>query len=234
MRIKAIKTRIFLPSENLIKFIEDYFLVFKDEDILVITSKIVALSEGRFVKKIGNIEKIALIKRESDFCIRSKYAYLTIKDGMVMASAGVDESNAQDNIILLPRDSFKTADKIRKYFVKKHNLKNFGVVITDSRSLPLRKGIAGVSLGHAGFCGLKDYRESLDIFKRPFKTSIVNVADSLATAAVFCMGEGDERKPLALIRDASVQYCNKVDKDELKIDIRDDMYRSIFRAKIKL
>ncbi|MFA5644538.1 MAG: coenzyme F420-0:L-glutamate ligase [Patescibacteria group bacterium] len=233
MKIKAIKTRIFKPSENLIEFIQKYLPKIEEETILVITSKIVALSEGRLVKKTSEKEKIKLIKSESNFCIPSKYAYLTIKNDVVMANAGVDESNAQDNIILLPKDSFSSAHKIRNYFVKKHYLKNFGVIITDSRSLPLRRGITGVSLGYAGFAGLKDYRHSLDIFGRPFKFSVVNVVDSLAVSAVLCMGEGDEKKPLAIITKAPVKYSDKIKRNELKIDIKDDMYGPIFRAKIK-
>ncbi len=233
MKIKTIKTRIFEPSENLIEFIENYLPKIQEETILVITSKIVALSEGRLIEKTSKKEKIKLIKKESDFFVNSKYAYLTIKDGMVMANSGVDESNAQDNIILLPKNSFLTAKKIRDYFLKKHSIKNFGVIITDSRSMPLRKGIVGVSLGYAGFSGLKDYRHSLDIFGRPFKTSIVNVADSLATAAVLCMGEGDEKKPLAIIEKAPVIYLNKIKKNELLMNLANDMYRPIFRNKLK-
>lgn len=233
MKIKTIKTRIFRPSENLIKFIESYVPKIQEETILVVTSKIVALSEGRLIKKTSKEEKIKIIKKESDFFVNSKYAYLTIKDGVVMANAGIDESNAQDSMILLPKNSFLSAQKIRDYFLKKHSMKNFGVIITDSRSMPLRKGIVGASVGYAGFSGLKDYRQSLDIFGRPFKSSIVNIADSLAISAVLCMGEGDERKPLAIIEKAPVAYLSKIKKNELLMNISDDMYRPIFRNKLK-
>ena len=233
MKIKTIKTRIFKPSENLIKFIEDYLPEIKEETVLLITSKIVALSEGRLVKISGDKEKVELIKKESDFCVRSKYAYITIKDGMVMASAGVDESNAQGNIILLPKDSFVTASKVRNYFIKKYKIKKLAVIITDSRSMPLRKGITGSALGYAGFSALKDYCKSLDIFGRPFKHSIVNVADSLATSAVLCMGEGSERRPLAIIKKVPIEYVDKINRGELLVNIKDDMYGPIFRAKLK-
>lgn len=233
MKIKAIKTRIFTPNENLVTFIENYFPIFKENTILVVTSKIVALSEGRIIKETKELSKEEIIKRECEVFLPSKYVCLTIRDGVVMANAGVDESNANGNIILLPNDSFKTASQLRSYFIKKHNLKNFGVIITDSRSLPLRAGITGVALGYAGFEGLKDYRLELDIFKRPFHFSRVDVADSLATAAVLEMGEGDERRPLALISATKIKFKNITKRHELDIDLRDDMYGPIYRKKFK-
>ncbi len=229
MKIKAIKTTIFRPRQNIYSFIEKYLPVIKENMILVVTSKIVALAEGRVEKNINEDSKMEIIKKESEFVFPTKYVCLTIKDGIVMANAGVDESNANGDIILLPRDSFLAATKIRNYFKKKFQLNNFGVIITDSRCLPLRSGITGVALGYAGFRGLKDYRKQLDIFGRPFHFSRVDVADSLATAAVYCMGEGDERRPLATISDSGVEYCSRVNKNELKIDIKEDIYGPLFK-----
>jgi coenzyme F420-0:L-glutamate ligase len=229
MKIKAIKTRIFKPRENLLMFIEKYLPSISERSVLVVTSKIVALAEGRLVKYVDAKNKEKIIKDECEFSLQTKYVLLTIKDGVVMANAGVDESNADGNIILLPSDSFKAAEKIRKYFCNKYKLKELGVIITDSRCLPLRAGITGVALGYAGFEGLKSYKKTLDIFGRPFKYSRVDVADSLATATVLCMGEGDERMPLAIIKEAPIKYCEKINKKELKIDIKEDMYGPLFR-----
>ncbi len=230
MKIQAIKTRIFRPKENLLRFIAGYLPRIKEKTILVVTSKIVALAEGRLRAKVNEKNKYKIIKRESDFVLPSKFVYLTIKDGQILANAGIDESNADGKLILLPKNSFEAAAKIRNYFRKKHNLKNFGVIITDSRCLPLRAGITGLALGYAGFKGLKEYRRQLDIFGRPFKYSRVDVADSLATAAVLLMGEGDEKQPLAIISEAPVEYCHKIYKNELKINIKEDMYGPIFKA----
>jgi len=58
------------------------------------------------------------------------------------------------------------------------------------------------------------------------------VADCLATAAVLCMGEGKERQPLALITNAPVEFVEKVNKKELYIDPREDLYQPLF-ARIK-
>jgi F420-0:gamma-glutamyl ligase len=230
MKIQAIKTRIFKPREKLLPFIENYLPVIKENAVLVVTSKIVALSQGRFMPKIDESSKAKIIRQESEFVLPTKRVFLTIKDGQVMANAGVDESNGNGQLILLPRDSFKTAEQIRKHFKKKHGLKNLAVIITDSRCLPLRAGITGMAIGYAGFKGLKKYHRLPDIFGRPFKYSRVNIADSLATAAVLLMGEGDEQQPLAVVTGAPIKYTNQIDKDELKIDIREDMYGPLFKT----
>jgi len=230
MEIQAIKTRIFKPREKLLPFIENYLPVIKEGTVLVVTSKIVALSQGRFAPKVDENTKAKIIQQESEFVLPTKHVFLTIKDGQVMANAGVDESNANGQLILLPRDSFKTAQKVRAYFKRKHKLRNLGVIITDSRCLPLRAGITGMAIGYAGFKGLKKYRHLPDIFGRPFKFSRVNLADGLATAAVLLMGEGDEKQPLAVISGAPIAYTNQMDEDELKIDIREDMYGPLFKA----
>ncbi len=232
MKIKTVKTRIFRPGEDLIKFVENYFPTFKEEDVLVITSKVVSLAEGRIIKKTEGLKKEDIIKKESDFFLAGKYAPITIKDGVVMMSAGIDESNANGSYILLPKDSFKTASNVRNYFIKKHKLKKFGVIITDSRSIPLRRGVAGFSVGYAGIKALKDYRKSKDIFGKAFHFSVVNTIDSLAVVAVLCMGEGKEQKPLALISEAPISFTDRINRNELKVKVKDDMYYPIFSAKI--
>ncbi len=236
MQIKTIKTRVFKENENLLDFILKYVKKLPEKSILVITSKIVALSEGRTAQIDPNIShdkmREKIIKSESDFALKTKLVWLTIKDGMVMASAGIDESNANGKLILLPKNSFKLAEIIRLKLKEKFKIKNLGVLITDSRTFPLRAGITGVSLGYAGFKGIRDYRGTPDIFGRILKFSRTDVADSLATSAVLYMGEGKEQIPLVVIKDAPVEFVEKINKNELKIDIREDLYQPLF-AKIK-
>ena len=148
-----------------------------------------------------------------------------------MANAGVDESNAKGKLILLPKDSFRSAERIRSELLQKFGLKRLGVLITDSKTVPLRAGVTGVALGYAGFCGVRDYRGKSDIFGRKFVYSRSNISDGLATAAVLTMGEGREKYPIAIIENAPVQFCQKVRKAELKIKLEDDMYRPLFSGK---
>lgn len=233
MEIKAIKTRIFKRGENLLAFVIKYVPRLKNGDIVVITSKIVAYSEGRYVYPYTKNMRDKIIAEESSFTLRTKYTWLTIKDGAVMASAGVDESNADNMLILLPKDSFETAKIIRKEMMKYFGIKKIGVLITDSRLLPLRAGVVGVALGYAGFKGVRDYRGTPDLFGRKLKLSRTDVADSLATAAVLCMGEGKECQPLAIIRNGPVVFTDKINKKELFIEPSKDIYAPLFQSFIK-
>lgn len=225
MKIRAIKTRVFKENENLADFVFQYIKKLPEKSMLVVTSKIAALSEGRTAPLK---DKVKLIKQESQWAKNTKYTYLTIKDKSVMPCAGIDESNGNGRLILLPKDSFAVAKKLRRAALKKFKIKKLGVVITDSRTTPLRAGITGMAVGYAGFKGIKDYRGQKDIFGRVLQVSQVNVADSLATAAVLLMGEGKEQQPLAIIENAPMAFGEKANRAQLNIALKDDMYRPLF------
>ncbi|MES2023422.1 MAG: coenzyme F420-0:L-glutamate ligase [Patescibacteria group bacterium] len=233
MQIKAIKTKVFKENEDLFLFVLKYIKKIPENSVLVVTSKIVSLAEGRAVPLKDEKQKIKIIKQESSFALKTKITWLTIKDGMVMAAAGVDESNADGKLILLPKDSFKSAEILRKKLMQKFKVKNIGVLITDSRLMPLRAGVVGVALGYAGFKGIKNYIGKRDIFGRKFKMEQTDVADSLATAAVLCMGEGAECQPLALMTDVPAVFTNKINKKELIIDPKKDLYLPLFGSILK-
>lgn len=226
MNVKTFRTSVFGEGEDLVLFIQKYIKKPKEGSVIVITSKIVALSEGRTADLR---QKVQMIKSESQFALKTKYAWLTIKEGTVMANAGVDESNAKSGLVLLPKDSFASAALIRNALRKKWGLRKLGVLVTDSRLMPLRAGVVGVALGYAGFKGVRDYRGTKDIFGRVLKMSRTDVADSLATAAVLEMGEGSERMPLAMIEGARIEFSDRVDRHELVIDIKDDLYYPLFQ-----
>jgi coenzyme F420-0:L-glutamate ligase len=229
MKIEARKTRVFKENENLFSFITSYLPKVSEGSVIVITSKIVALSEGRTAVIKNNKEKDLLIKKESTFALRTELVWLTVKDGTVMANAGIDESNANGKIILLPKDSFKSAVQLHTKLMKHYKIKKLGILITDSRLMPLRAGVVGVALGYAGFSGIKNYVGKKDMFGRKFKFEQTDIADSLATAAVLCMGEGNEQKPLAVITGASIVFTNKLNKNELRIDPKKDLYAPLFK-----
>lgn len=235
MKVRPVKTSVFKEGGDLSAFILRHIKKIKDGSVLVVTSKIVALAEGRTAIAKTEKEKEAIIKRESEFMLKTKYVYLTVKDGTVIANAGVDESNADGDgkIILLPKDSYEAAHALRNQLIKHYGVKKLGVLITDSRIMPLRAGVVGVALGYAGFKGLRDYRGTKDIFGRKLKFTQTDIADGLATAAVLVMGEGNECIPLALITEAPVTFTNTVSKNELRIDPKEDMYGPFFARKGK-
>jgi F420-0:gamma-glutamyl ligase len=228
MQIKPIKTKVFKPKDRLEDFIFSYLPKVKNGSVIVVTSKIVALAQGRIVPG-GPGEKDKWIKKESEKYINTKWCYLTLKDGHWCPNAGIDESNAEGYLILWPKDSYRVAEQLRKALLKRYKIKNLGVLITDSRIFPLRAGVTGVSLGYAGFAGLRNYIGLPDIFGRKLKMTQSNVSDALATAAVLVMGEGAERHPIALIENAPVEFCDRVKKTELKINAEDDLYLPLFK-----
>lgn len=228
MIITPIKSKIFRAAESLDKYIQAHVPTLKEKSILVVTSKIVALSQGRVVENKRGL-KTRLIKSESQIALKTKWCYLALKDGHWCPNAGIDESNADGKLILWPEDSYRVAFKLRKKLMQIYHVRQLGILITDSRIYPLRAGVTGVALGYAGFQGLRDYRGKKDIFGRALTMTQTNVADSLACAAVLVMGEGNERIPLAIIEDAPVKFIAKVDPLELRIDPKIDMYRPLFR-----
>ena len=229
MNVQPIETRLFTEGEDIAAFIVEHIPKLKDESILAVTSKIVALAQRRVVAAKNEKEKEKIIRAESDWAMGSKYVWLTEKDGMILANAGVDESNADGKIVLLPKDSFKAAAVLRTRLKKHFRIKKLGIVITDSRIMPLRAGVVGIALGYAGFRGLRDYRGKKDLFDRPLKFTQTDVADSLATAATLAMGEGNESQPLCVIEDAPVEFVERVNRKELLIPFEDDMYAPLFQ-----
>lgn len=234
MIVTPIKTNIFRENESLRDFIIEYIKKVPERSIIVVTSKIVALSEGRTVINSGPEVKERLIRTEADAVIQAEYAHLTLTDGMLMASAGIDASNADGKYILLPKDSYKAARTLRTELKKAYGIKNLGILITDSRTFPLRAGVIGVATGFAGFKGLRDYRGKKDIFDRPLQFSRTNVADCLAAAAVLEMGEAAEHHPLAMIREATVEFTDRpTRKNEITIPIENDLYTPLLKPLMK-
>ena len=228
MKVAPVRTRVFRENEDLAAFILRHVPKLKNGSVLAVTSKVVALAEGSVVRATSSRAKEAIIRAESEWQLQAKYGKLTFKDGLLMWNAGIDESNAKGNVVLLPKDSFKVAEQLRRKLKQLYKVKLMGVVITDSRVIPLRAGVVGVALGYAGFRGLRDYRGKCDIFGRKLKYTQTDIADSLATAAVLVMGEGKEQRPLCVIEDAPVEFSAKVNHKELVIAPKDDMYRPLF------
>lgn len=208
MKIIPVKIELIRPpQDDLLAKIKKAGIRPKEGDIVAITSKVVSIWQGRCILQSSVRDKDTLIKKEADLYLERKYVpgrhvLHTIKNGALVASAGIDMSNAGGYYILWPREPQKTAAKLLRWFKKTYRLKRFGLIITDSRSMPLRRGVVGFALAWAGFEPLYDYRGRKDIFGRKFAMSQQNLADALAAASVLVMGEGKEQTPLAIIRGA--------------------------------
>ncbi len=227
MIVTPIRTRIFAEGEDLAAFIAEHIPQLADGSILAIASKVVALAEGRTAP---SLEKQQLIESESSWTkqILPKW-WLTVRQGIAIVNAGIDESNSDGRLVLLPADCFASAERLRRALMQQFDISNLGIVITDSRVAPLRAGVTGVALGYAGVRGVRDYRGTPDIFGKTMEVTQTNVADSLATAATLVTGEGSEQQPLAIITDAPVEFVDLVDAQEALIDPAEDIYRDLFR-----
>jgi F420-0:gamma-glutamyl ligase len=71
---------------------------------------------------------------------------LTMRNNTIMPSAGIDESNIKDSYVLHPSDPYKSAEEIWNYLRIKFNIKDLGVIITDSNITMMRKGVSGFAL----------------------------------------------------------------------------------------
>lgn len=229
MEILPIKTPVFKVNQSLINFIKFNVKELSEGDVLVITSKIVALAEGR----VGKIEdKEQIIKSEAKEIIKTSWADLTLSERGWEINAGVDESNADEGLILLPKDSWQSAEKLQTELKEMFGIKNLGVIISDTKSIPLRIGTVGRVIGCAGFLPIKSYVGEKDLYGRKSRVTISNIADALATSAVLMMGEGDEQTPLAIIKNAPVSFTdkslNKKDK-ELNLSPEQDIFSYVYK-----
>ena len=106
---------------------------------------------------------------------------------------------------------------------------NLGVIITDSHTTPLRRGVTGVALAYAGIRGVKNFVGQPDLFGRLLQMTHINVVDALATASVLVMGESNERCPLAVLEYSRVEFTDQSDPRELQISLEDDLYGPILK-----
>ncbi|OGM91916.1 hypothetical protein A2755_00955 [Candidatus Wolfebacteria bacterium RIFCSPHIGHO2_01_FULL_48_22] len=226
MQIIGIKTPIFKEKQSLLPFLIRHLPPLQEGDILAITSKIVSLSQGRAVSPK---QKVALIKKDSKKIIETPWAQLVLTEDGWCINAGADESNANKKTILMPRNPFQVAKHIRMQLKKKFGLKKIGILITDTKSIPLRKGTMGRSVAYAGFEPLINYIGKKDLFGRKSRLTQSNVADALAASSVLVMGEGDEQTPLAVIRNASVRFTNKKNLARLPFSPKKDIYARVYR-----
>ena len=244
MEFIPIKTRIMMPPKDEIWDVLDDLDV-RDGDIVFITSKVLAIHQGRCVagvttapdtqqkcnnKTIVPVNKETLIKQESTRFCQSKnragfVCCLTVTDNILIPNAGIDESNANGHYILWPKETDKLCREIRTRLCKKNNIKNLGVISTDSHTTPLRWGVTGITTGFAGIKPLKDIRGNQDIFGREIQSVRVNMIDPLSAMAVLLMGEAAEQTPIVILRGyKNIEFCNKAGMEDFTILPEDDIY----------
>lgn len=244
MRVKAIKTKKFVPpKDNLGDLIDVVAKHLRERSIVVVSSKVIAICEGRCVpQEEYNGDKEKLAQKEADLYLEKQeflptHSWMhTIKDGILIASAGIDKSNSKDYFVLWPKNPQASAELIYKELKKLTQIKDFGVVISDSHTIPFRRGLVGLCIAYFGFKPLIDERGTPDIFGEPLHVAQRNVPDSMAVAAVYNMGEGGQQTPVALISDIpDVEFIDHEYKTQdslsvYEIPMDEDIYKVFFLA----
>ncbi len=212
------------PGDNLAQLIlaavERAAMILQTRDVLVISSKIVSKSEGRFVRladvapgetaqqlatethKDPRLVELAL--QESRGISRKTKGVLVVEHrlGFVSAMAGIDQSNVDEtheNALLLPIDPDASARHIRSELQEKTGVAA-AIVISDTHGRPFRMGNVGVAIGVAGMQAVTDLRGTPDLFGRKLEITTQGYADMVASAAHLLCGEAGEGRPVILLR----------------------------------
>lgn len=173
-----------------------------DGDIVAVTSKIVSKAEGRLV---AATDREQAITDETVRVVASRThpggvtRIVENRQGLVMAAAGVDTSNAPDGVVLLlPVDPDASARAICAA-LREHTALRLGVVITDTAGRPWREGQTDIAIGAAGLAVLDDLRGTVDASGRRLDVTVAAVADEIAGAADLVKGK-TSGNPVAVVR----------------------------------
>lgn len=220
----------FMPGDNVAQIIQQALekqgLQLEEGDIIAIAQKIISKAEDRYryldeveaskwAKNLANkCDKdpalVQLIVDESEEVVRIRKGVIVVqhKLGYVHANAGIDRSNLpkteRERVLLLPVNPDASSEVIRQHMQKAYSV-DLGVLINDSAGRAWRNGTLGFAIGTAGFEPLMNLIGEKDRAGRELEVSEVAVADELAAAASFVMGQAAESTPVVIIRGANVR-----------------------------
>jgi len=214
----------------------------EEGDVIIISTKYISNSQGRIIdlknvktseegmqvsKKFQIKAEIAeIILRESDKIFGGISGFvITSADNIMAPNAGIDKSNVKKGkIVLYPKDPYLIAEQIRrKIFL--NFLIHVGVILVDSRLMPVRIGTSGVAISCAGIEPVLDLRSEKDLDGNPLKVTFQAVVDNLATIANHKMGEGAESKPFTIVRDSGAKLTDrKINPNETAISPEQCVY----------
>lgn len=216
-------------------------------NIVVVAQKIISKAEGRYrllssvhasdeaqqlaLKVDKDPRLVQLILDESKAVIRYRPGVLIVehKLGFVHANAGIDQSNivqreGEEQVLLLPENSDRSAATLQAA-LEKHYAAELGVIVNDSAGRAWRNGTVGMAIGSAGIEPLQDLVGTSDLFERKLQVTSVAVADELAAAASFMMGQAGEANPLVVVRGAQLKYSNAHTCQDLLRPAAEDLFR---------
>jgi coenzyme F420-0:L-glutamate ligase/coenzyme F420-1:gamma-L-glutamate ligase len=205
-------------ARTIVEGAADRQIALADQDILVVTQKIVSKAEGRlvdldtvspsaFAREIARAHErdprvVEVVLQETRRVVKmdQRTVITETRHGLVCANAGVDESNVSGGgtVALLPLDPDASARRLREALRERTGLE-LAIIISDTFGRPWREGFVNVAIGVAGLRPIKDYRGTPDTEGLVLKATLLAVADELASAAELVMGKSDG-VPVAIVR----------------------------------
>jgi coenzyme F420-0:L-glutamate ligase/coenzyme F420-1:gamma-L-glutamate ligase len=213
-----------------------------DDDIVVVTSKIVSKAEGRTVE-LDDItpgafardwsqrwEKdprvVEVVLAESARVVRQLGPVLITEThhGFICANSGVDQSSsgAHGRLVLLPVDPDASARTIRAGFAAAGV--SAAVIISDTFGRPWREGQTDIAIGVAGMAPMRSYIGEVDPHGHEFRVQELCVVDEVAAAAELVKGN-TSRIPVGVVR--GVEHV--VDDSATMAPVLRDTSRDLFR-----
>jgi coenzyme F420-0:L-glutamate ligase / coenzyme F420-1:gamma-L-glutamate ligase len=189
-------------------------------DTLVIAQKIVSKAEGAVVSLAGVVPSqaaaewagkygrdpavVEVVLRESRRIVRMDRGVIISETphGFICANAGVDASNVPPGCVtLLPRDPDASAARLQAGLAARLG-RAVATIVSDTFGRPWREGVVNVALGVAGLTPLLDCRGETDAFGRRLHSTVIAVADEIASAAELVMGK-TAGNPVVVVRGAA-------------------------------
>jgi len=181
----------------------------KNNDVFVITQKIVSKSEG-MERDLNEYQFEDLIKSETKQIIRKR-------GDLIIAKTKHDKSNIEKNkALLLPEDPNKSAHKFRSQ-IETVSGKRVAVVISDTFGRAWRKGQVNFAIGSSGISPITNYIGKYDSFNNELFATEIATIDEIASAAELVMEKSIDI-PIAIIRGLKYESSN----ENAEILIRDD------------
>ena len=228
-------------DDKLVDLVSKSNVKLKDNDILVVSQKIVSKQEGRIIQLSSVIpsllstgiaseyEKdpklVEIILSESKRIVRMENGIIIVETngGFVCANAGVDESNVSKGYAtLLPKDPDESASKLRHDILEKTG-KQVAVIISDTFGRPFRLGQTDCAIGISGIDSIIDYEGTKDTFGRELRVTAIAIADEMCSAAELVRGKTLET-PIAIIRNYKFSPNTGTAKDLLRPK-NEDLFR---------
>lgn len=196
----------FRPGDDLAAAIASAAPWLRDDDVVVVTSKVVSKCEDRIVdapadpeerdalrRKLIDAEAVRVLARKGRTLITEN------ANGLVQAAAGVDGSNVgSTELVLLPVNPDGSAAALRSALRERLSV-TVGVVITDTMGRAWRNGQTDAAIGAAGLTVLHGYAGAHDRHGNELVVTEIAVADEIAAAADLVKGKLTDI-PVAVVR----------------------------------